>query len=250
MMPAIRKTPAQPTPSVSTRISSLPGVAGHPSTVFFLTADAFGVLPPIARLTPDQAMYHFLSGYTAKLAGTEKGVGNEPQTTFSSCFGAPFLPLHPRRLCRLAGGKATSNRRPGVAGEHRLDGWTLRGGSSHRPALHRAPWCTMPCAATWRTAPCARILSSASTCPRIAQACQRTSWTRARPGKTRRRMTAKQLPWCKNSRIILPSSPGSSRQKWQLRDRYREILQVTVTSKATVTFFSYGGRLVSSITVS
>ena len=81
------------------------GRAGHPSTVFFLTADAFGVLPPISRLTPEQAKYHFLSGYTAKLAGTEKGVGNEPQTTFSSCFGAPFLPLHPRVYADLLGEK-------------------------------------------------------------------------------------------------------------------------------------------------
>jgi phosphoenolpyruvate carboxykinase (ATP) len=69
-------------------------VGGTPKTVIFLTADAFGVLPPLARLTPDQAVYHFLSGYTAKVAGTERGV-TEPQATFSACFGAPFMPLHP-----------------------------------------------------------------------------------------------------------------------------------------------------------
>lgn len=68
------------------------GMAGHATTIFFLTADAFGVLPPIARLTPEQAMYHFLSGYTAKLAGTEVGV-TDPQATFEACFGSPFLPL-------------------------------------------------------------------------------------------------------------------------------------------------------------
>jgi phosphoenolpyruvate carboxykinase (ATP) len=70
------------------------GMAGQPENVVFLTADAFGVLPPIARLTPEQAMFHFLSGYTAKVAGTEKGV-TEPQATFSACFGAPFMPRHP-----------------------------------------------------------------------------------------------------------------------------------------------------------
>lgn len=71
------------------------GRAGHASSIVFLTADAFGVLPPIARLSPDQAAYHFLSGFTSKLAGTETGLGAEPQITFSTCFGAPFLPLHP-----------------------------------------------------------------------------------------------------------------------------------------------------------
>lgn len=81
------------------------GRTGHPDNVIFLTADAFGVLPPVARLTPEQAMYHFLSGYTSKLAGTEKGLGKEPQTTFSTCFGAPFLPLHPRVYAGLLGEK-------------------------------------------------------------------------------------------------------------------------------------------------
>jgi phosphoenolpyruvate carboxykinase (ATP) len=78
------------------------GVAGHPRNVIFLTADAFGVMPPIARLTPDQAMYHFLSGYTAKVAGTERGV-TEPAATFSACFGAPFLPLHPGVYAKMLG---------------------------------------------------------------------------------------------------------------------------------------------------
>jgi phosphoenolpyruvate carboxykinase (ATP) len=80
------------------------GMGGHPNHVIFLTADAFGVLPPISKLTPEQAMYHFMSGYTAKVAGTEKGV-SEPQATFSACFGAPFLPLHPTVYARLLGEK-------------------------------------------------------------------------------------------------------------------------------------------------
>lgn len=70
-------------------------VCGHPKNIFFLTADAFGVLPPIAKLTPAQAQYHFLSGYTARVAGTERGLGAEPQATFSTCFGAPFMVHHP-----------------------------------------------------------------------------------------------------------------------------------------------------------
>jgi phosphoenolpyruvate carboxykinase (ATP) len=80
------------------------GHAGHPKAVVFLTADAFGVLPPIAKLTPEQAMYFFLSGYTAKVAGTERGV-KEPQATFSACFGEPFLPMHPNEYAKMLGAK-------------------------------------------------------------------------------------------------------------------------------------------------
>ncbi len=80
------------------------GVAGHPKDVLFLTCDAFGVLPPLARLTEAQAMYHFLSGYTAKVAGTERGV-TEPSATFSTCFGSPFLPLHPGDYAAMLGEK-------------------------------------------------------------------------------------------------------------------------------------------------
>jgi phosphoenolpyruvate carboxykinase (ATP) len=78
------------------------GIGGHPRNIIMLTADAFGVLPPIARLSPAGAMYHFLSGYTAKVAGTERGV-TEPKATFSTCFGAPFMVLHPTVYARFLG---------------------------------------------------------------------------------------------------------------------------------------------------
>ena len=82
----------------------VPSIGGVPKNIFFLTADAFGVLPPISKLTSGQAMYHFISGYTAKVAGTEAGV-TEPQTAFSACFGAPFLPLHPTKYAEMLGAK-------------------------------------------------------------------------------------------------------------------------------------------------
>ncbi|MCT4560335.1 MAG: phosphoenolpyruvate carboxykinase (ATP) [Crocinitomicaceae bacterium] len=84
--------------------TATPSVGTAPKNIFFLAADAFGVLPPISRLTVEQAMYHFMSGYTAKVAGTEMGV-KEPQTTFSACFGAAFLPLHPAKYAELLGEK-------------------------------------------------------------------------------------------------------------------------------------------------
>jgi phosphoenolpyruvate carboxykinase (ATP) len=79
--------------------------AGHPKNIIFLTCDASGVMPPIARLSTDQALYQFISGYTAKLAGTEAGLGKEPTITFSACFGAPFMMLHPSRYAELLRGK-------------------------------------------------------------------------------------------------------------------------------------------------
>jgi len=84
--------------------SKEPSVAGVPQNIFFLTCDAYGVLPPISKLSPGQAMYQFISGYTAKVAGTEAGV-TEPKSTFSACFGAPFIPLHPGRYAQMLGDK-------------------------------------------------------------------------------------------------------------------------------------------------
>ena len=100
------------------------GRGGHPTNIFFLTADAFGVLPPIAKLTKEQAMYYFLAGYTSKLAGTERGLGKEPQATFSACFGAPFLPLHPRVYAELLGQKIE---------KHNVNVWLLNTGWTSGP---------------------------------------------------------------------------------------------------------------------
>lgn len=86
----------------------MPSIGGHPKNVVFLTCDAFGVLPPISMLSPEQAMYHFLSGYTAKVAGTERGI-TEPQATFSTCFGSPFLPLPPERYASMLRNKLASH---------------------------------------------------------------------------------------------------------------------------------------------
>jgi phosphoenolpyruvate carboxykinase (ATP) len=91
------------------RNAQIPCVAGHPTDVIFLTCDAFGVLPPVSRLTAAHAMYHFISGYTAKVAGTEEGIG-EPQATFSPCFGGPFLVWHPARYADLLAAKMKQQR--------------------------------------------------------------------------------------------------------------------------------------------
>lgn len=99
------------------------GMGAHPKNIFFLTCDAFGVLPPISKLTPDEAMYHFISGYTAKVAGTEVGI-KEPTATFSPCFGAPFLPLHPSVYAKMLGEKMK---------RHKTNVWLINTGWSGGP---------------------------------------------------------------------------------------------------------------------
>lgn len=98
--------------------AKIPCVGGHPSNIIFLTADAFGVMPPVSRLTPEQAMYHFISGYTAKVAGTEVGV-TEPEATFSACFGAAFLVWHPNKYAELLAEKMR---------EHKAGAWLVNTG--------------------------------------------------------------------------------------------------------------------------
>ena len=100
-----------------------PSIGGLPKNIFFLTCDAFGVLPPISKLTPGQAMYQFISGYTAKVAGTEAGV-TEPKSTFSACFGAPFLPLHPGKYAQMLGKKMQ---------EHKVNVWMINTGWTGGP---------------------------------------------------------------------------------------------------------------------
>lgn len=100
------------------------GRSGHPNNIFFLTADAFGVLPPLSLLNKEQAMYYFLSGFTAKLAGTECDLGKEPQAAFSACFAAPFLPLHPKVYENLLGYKLN---------EHKTRVWLVNTGWSGGP---------------------------------------------------------------------------------------------------------------------
>ena len=111
-----------PLESVKLRVPS--GVGGHPNNVFFLTADAFGVMPPVSKLSADQAMYYFLSGYTSKLAGTEKGLSDEPQATFSACFGEPFLPLHPSKYAELLGERIE---------KHKVSVWLINTGWTGGP---------------------------------------------------------------------------------------------------------------------
>lgn len=98
--------------------AKIPCIGGHPKNLILLTCDAFGVIPPVSKLTPDQVMYHFISGYTTKVAGTEDGI-EEPTPTFSACFGAPFLVLHPQRYATMLAEKMS---------KHKADAWLINTG--------------------------------------------------------------------------------------------------------------------------
>jgi phosphoenolpyruvate carboxykinase (ATP) len=98
--------------------AKLPCMGSHPKNIILLTCDAFGVLPPVSKLTPEQAMYHFISGYTTKVPGTEDGIV-EPQATFSACFGAPFLVLHPQRYATMLAKKMS---------QHKANAWLINTG--------------------------------------------------------------------------------------------------------------------------
>lgn len=134
--------------------AKIPCVAGHPSDVIFLTCDAFGVLPPVSKLTPEQAMFHFVIGYTAKVAGTEMGV-TEPQATFSPCFGGPFLVWHPNKYAELLSEKVRQHNAqvwlvntgwtggpPGVGSRMKLTHTRAIVNAIHSGALSSAPTIT------------------------------------------------------------------------------------------------------------
>ena len=164
--------------------------AGHPASVVMLTADAFGVLPPIARLTREQAMFYFLSGYTAKVAGTEIGV-TEPQATFSACFGAPFLPQSPAVYAELLGERLASH---GSTVWLVNTGWTggPYGQGERMPIARDARRCSTPRSPAGSRAPLpAWTTSSASRCRRRCPAWTQSSSIRAPPGGIPRRTTSR-----------------------------------------------------------
>ena len=177
------------------------GLGGHPQNIIMLTCDAFGVLPPMAKLTPAQAMYHFLSGYTAKVAGTEKGV-TEPSATFSTCFGAPFMALPPTVYANLLGEKIASPRRRRLAGEHRLERRPLRRGPADGHRSHPGPGaCGSGRLALQGAHDYRAPLRSGRTQPNVP-GCRRKSSTPGTPGAIRPRTMPRPRSW----RACLPKT--------------------------------------------
>ena len=149
-----------------------------------LTCDAFGVMPPIAKLTAEQAMYHFLSGYTAQVAGTEVGLGKEPKAVFSTCFGAPFMPRHPSEYAKMLGERIARYGARLLAGQHRLVGRRLRRRQAHGDRPHPRAACAPRSTAASPARRCGRTRISASWCRKAAPRSRATCSTRAAPGPT------------------------------------------------------------------
>jgi len=175
-----------------------------------LAADAFGVMPPIAKLTPAQAMYHFLSGYTAKVAGTERGLGNDPEPEFSTCFGSPFLPRDP---------SVYGNMLRDLIARHDVDCWLVNTGwtggkyGTGRRMPIKVTRALLTAAlngslrnADFRNRPLFR-LRGADLAARVSS---RTSLIRSRPGRTRPSSTRPPARWSPCSRRTLPSSKPRS----------------------------------------
>ena len=198
--------------------ASRSGRAGHPKNVVMLAADAFGVLPPIAKLSPAQAMYHFLSGYTAKVAGTERGLGSEPQPEFSTCFASPFLPLDP---------SVYGNMLRELIAKHNVDCWLVNTGwtggkfgtGSRMPIkVTRALLSAALDGSlrTWNSAPTSiSVLRSRPRCP----AYPAKSSIPSTPGKTRPSSTRPRGRWSACSRRTLPSSKPRSMPMYAPRRR-------------------------------
>ena len=196
------------------RNAKIPCVAGHPTDVIFLTCDAFGVLPPVSKLTPAQAMYHFISGYTAKVAGTEMGV-TEPQATFSPCFGGPFLVWHPDASTPSCSPRRCSSTRRNVWLVN--TGWSggaLRRRQAHEARATRARSSTRSTTARSRTRRPSGTRCSASTVvtdlsPRPARrSCMPArNAGPTRPPTTRTRARSSPALQSKTSRPTRPASP-------------------------------------------
>ena len=190
--------------------ASRTGRAGHPKNVVMLAADAFGVMPPIAKLTPAQAMYHFLSGYTAKVAGTERGLGNEPEPEFSTCFGSPFLPRDPSDYGNLL--------RELIA-KHNVDCWLVNTGwtggkygtGRRMPIKVTRALLTAALNGSLRNAEFRTDKYFGFAVPTsLPGVPSRTSSIRSRPGRTRPSSTRPRARWSACSRRTSPSSKRRS----------------------------------------
>ena len=166
---------------------------GHPKNVIMLTCDAFGVLPPIARLTPAQAMYHFLSGFTSKVAGTERGV-TEPEPTFSTCFGAPFMPRRPEVYGNLLRDKIAQH---GATCWLVNTGWTggAYGTGSRMPIKATRALLTSALDGSLAKPSSARTRTSALKCLWLSKVSPTSFWIRAVHGTTPTVMTVRRLSW-------------------------------------------------------